>query len=136
MKLLVRIIIILSLGSFPFCNSDAQNAESLSSVDFFEKYFQELQNGKILLIDGRTAQMYAAEHIENSINIDADSENLLDLLQEYLEEDSLFIYCTTIRRTNKIVGVLSEIFPGKVYFIHDGLVGWKRNNLPIISAEE
>ena len=134
--LLLKFAILVVFASFPFGYNNGQNVEALESKEFFENYFQELQNGKILLIDGRTAQMYANEHIENSINIDADSENLLDLLQDYLQEDSLFIYCTTIRRTNKIVGLLNEIYAGRVYYINDGLVGWKRNQLPVVFGKE
>ncbi len=108
-----------------------QQVTGMSSVEFYKNYRHLLDDGGALIIDGRTATMFASGHLENAINIDADDPNLIPLLQEHLDEPLIVVYCTTMRRTNKIVNTLRGLYEGEIIYIRDGLRGWQQNRLPV-----
>ncbi len=111
-----------------------QQVIGVSSLEFHENHRQLLEDGGALIIDGRTATMFASGHLKNAINIDADDPNLVSLLRKHLEEPIIVIYCTTIRRTNKIVNTLRGFYEGEIIYISDGLRGWQQNGLPVTGA--
>ncbi len=111
-----------------------QNVTGVSSLEFYENHLHLLDDGGALVIDGRTAAMFASGHLNNAINIDADDPDLIPLLQEHLDEPLIVVYCTTMRRTNKIVNTLMGIYEGDIIYIRDGLRGWQQNGLPLNGA--
>ena len=126
-NLLIILALLLSTG----CNTQSRDINGVTSIEFYEKYREEVQKNGTPIIDGRTDKMYNEGHIENAINIDADGENLVQKLQEYADEPVIVVYCTTIRRTTKIIRTLTEFYEGEIIYIKDGMKGWKANNLPV-----
>ncbi|MDG5800287.1 rhodanese-like domain-containing protein [Marinilabiliaceae bacterium ANBcel2] len=126
MKLLkLSLILCTLLFTGIYCNG--QNTKSVTSKEFYENYKHLLNNNDVAIIDGRTAKMYSEKHIKNAINIDADGENLLELLKEQADSPIIVVYCTTIRRTTKIVNTLKPIYNGELIYISDGIRGWLKN---------
>ncbi len=109
----------------------AQNIKGLSSIEFYNNYRNLLSDSNVIIIDGRTEAMFSSERLKNAVNIDADSDKLGLLLKQYKNYQTMIIYCTTIRRTIKIIETLSDFYCGKIIYINDGIAGWKRNGLPI-----
>lgn len=122
------LIVFLSWG---YEESDSLQIKGISSTEFYDNHQQLLHEGNTLIIDGRTAEMFSGGHLKNAVNIDADDPDLELLLQQHLDEPLIVVYCTTIRRTLKIVNTLRSIYKGEIIFIHDGISGWKRNGLPL-----
>ncbi len=132
MESIIRKIVLTStIMLILSCSTRSGEVTALSSLEFYEQHFEAVQNGRLLLIDGRTDKMFSEGHIENAINIDADDENLQQLLEEHAGEPVIAVYCTTIRRTTKIVNTLLEFYTGEIIYIKDGITGWKANNLPV-----
>jgi rhodanese-related sulfurtransferase len=113
-----------------------QNVTGVSSLEFYENHLHLLDDGGALIIDGRTATMFASGHLKNAINIDADDPDLIPLLQEHLNEPLIVVYCTTIRRTGDIIKALTNLYEGKIIYINDGIRGWQQNGLPVINKED
>lgn len=109
-----------------------QQIKAIDSEEFFKDYLHLLENGETLIIDGRTRQMFSTGYLKNAINIDADDPNLMNLLQPHLNEPQIVVYCTTVRRTIKIVNTLIEIYDGNIIFITDGIRGWRKNGYPYV----
>ena len=136
--ILRKIILNFSLGIFLLLfavDLYSQEITGLTSKEFFEQYGNKLHDESILIIDGRTEAMFASERIGNAVNIDADSEDLLEQLEHHLDQPVIVVYCTTIRRTIYIVNKLRGIYEGEIIFIIDGVRGWKQNNLPVNEGE-
>ncbi len=108
-----------------------QEIRGLTSVEFFEQYGDRLDDEDLLIIDGRTEEMFSHERIGNAINIDADSEDLAEQLSKHLDRPLIVIYCTTIRRALDIVNKLKGVYEGEIICITDGVSGWKRHGLPV-----
>ena len=111
--------------------SSGQQLIGVSSLEFFEHHRHLLENDGALIIDGRTAEMFASGHLKKAINIDADDLNLIELLQEHSHEPLIVVYCTTDRRTGDIVEALMEFYKGDIIYISDGIRGWQQNGLPV-----
>ncbi len=110
---------------------NSQQVTAVSSQEFYEKYRHLLDDGEALIIDGRTERMYSAGHLKNAINIDADDPRLIPLLEKHLDEPLIVVYCTTVRRTHKIVNTLRDMYDGEIIYISDGLRGWQLNGFPL-----
>jgi len=112
-----------------FFHNDAygQQITAVNSHEFFDNYLHLLEDGNAVIIDGRTQRMFSGGHLKNAINIDADDPDLVVLLQPYLNEPLIVVYCTTIRRTVKIVNTLMDIYEGNIILITDGIKGWQQN---------
>ena len=111
--------------------SSGQQVIGVSSLEFYKNHRHLLEDDGALIIDGRTATMFASGHLKNAINIDADDLNLIELLQEHSHEPLIVVYCTTDRRTGDIVEALMEFYQGDIIYISDGIRGWQQNGLPV-----
>ncbi len=113
------------------CNRNNLQVTGMDSMEFYANHLHLLEEGNALVIDGRTREMYEGGHLQHAINIDADDENLYDLLSQHADEPLIVVYCTTNRRTGKIVETLSMFYQGEVIYIDDGIRGWQQNGLPL-----
>ncbi len=127
------LIVAVVFGIMVFQNNACgQQITAVNSQEFFDNYLHLLEDGNALIIDGRTQRMFSGGHLKNAINIDADDPDLLTLLQQHLNEPQIVVYCTTVRRTIKIVSTLIDIYDGNIIFISDGIRGWLQNGYPHI----
>lgn len=90
---------------------------------------------KTVLIDGRSAEMFAKKHIKGALNIDAFEDSFALELKKYLDKEEIIVYCTNHRRAEILIEKLKEMqFHGKIIFISDGINGWGSAGLPIQST--
>ncbi len=76
--------------------------------------------------------MFNSGHLKQSFYIDAFSEMLEKELIKYIKNDSLLVYCTNKKRSEKIINQLLKLnYKGKIIYMQDGLNGWKQNNYPL-----
>jgi len=125
------VFVLLIFGVMPACKTDQSNFIGVNSIEFYNEYRHLLKEGGALVIDGRTSGMFESGHLQHAINIDADDEDLLGLLKQHADEPIIVVYCTTNRRTGKIVNTLSAFYEGEVIYIDDGIRGWQRNGFPL-----
>lgn len=132
----MRIYWLLIFNVFITEPLSGQNVQGLLSADFYEKHALLLDDPNVVIIDGRTPQMYASGHLKNAICIDADDENLKTLLKENVAGTPVVVvYCTTVRRTAQIVQCLESFYEGDIIYIQDGIRGWKTHELPCIVSD-
>lgn len=93
-------------------------------------YSQELEqtisqiNYNSVIIDGRSAEMFAENHIVNAINIDAFSDDALQQISNYLDKKIIVLYCTKQNRTGILAGMLGNLnYPGEIIIVEDGISG-------------
>ncbi len=127
----INVSVLLIIGVMTACKEDNSKFIGVSSSEFYNNYRHLLAEGGALVIDGRAREMFEDGHLQHAINIDADDENLLQLLKQHADEPLIVVYCTTNRRTGKIVNTLSTFYEGEVIYIDDGIRGWQRNGLPL-----
>jgi len=96
---------------------------------------QENQNNPdFVIIDVRTPDKFAQEHIENAINLDFLSETFEDELDKLDKDKTYLIYYTGLSGGigGKTLDIMAELNFSEVYNMSSGLDGWKAEGLPTI----
>lgn len=134
--ILTLLLLVLFIGLLSGCRQDDHGFTGVSSQEFFSRHMHLLEADSAVVIDGRTREMYLGGHLKNAINIDADQEGLTALLREYAKEPLIVVYCTTNRRTGRILKALEGFYEGEVIYINDGIQGWRQNGFPLSMVSE
>ncbi|MDD2346615.1 MAG: rhodanese-like domain-containing protein, partial [Bacteroidales bacterium] len=89
-----------------------------------------------ILVDGRSAAMFAEKHIAGAINIDAFQDSLMTELENFLNVKEIIVYCSNRKRAELIIGKLKDLsYSGEIIFISDGINGWIAAGFDIIENE-
>jgi rhodanese-related sulfurtransferase len=87
-------------------------------------------NPNFVIVDVRTPEEFANEHIENAINIDFSCETFEDELNELDKNKTYLIYCRSGGRSGNALDIMAELNFSEVYNMLDGINGWKAAGLP------
>ena len=100
--------------------------KSLSATEFSE-YAKEV---KYTIIDIRTGREFREGHISGAINIDF-FENSFDQVVSAYRDRPLLVYARSSAQSKQAMDKLRSLNFKEVYELEDGLVAWKRANLPL-----
>ena len=101
--------------------------QSLEPYDFHMAY---LKADSALLIDVRERFEFRGRRIREAINI-ASTDNLEFAADTISKSYSLFFYCTTDWRSEKVAAYFSERGFRNVYSLEGGIVAWKKDGYPV-----
>lgn len=118
-KILLVILVTFQLISCQKENSKA--IETLESQDYLEKLNE---TEKPQLIDVRTPDEFAIEHLENSENIDWNSTDFVFNAEKLDKSKPVFVYCKVGGRSNQAANKLSELGFQKIYNLDGGIMKW------------
>jgi len=117
--------------------------EEVKAITAEEAYALMQSNPDYVIIDTRTPEAFANEHIEGAINIDYQSENFRDELNQLDKSNATFAYYKPYGRASQCCGTndtleealdFFQTFKGlefkEAYFIDDGILGWKIKGFP------
>ena len=108
----------------------AQIIEDISTQEAFTLIQENQHNSDFIIIDVRTPEEFAEEHIENTINIDFYSENFRDGLNKLDRNKTYLIYCRSANRSGQALEIMKELGFGEVYNMSGGIIEWKAKGLP------
>jgi len=106
--------------------------EEITPQEAFTLIQENRDNPDFVIIDVRTPQAFADEHIENAINLDYHSENFQDELNQLDKDKTYLIYSATGVSSGNTLDIMAELVFREVYNILDGINGWKAEELPTI----
>ena len=89
-------------------------------------------NPDFAIIDVRTSEEFAEEHIENAINIDFRSETFRDELNNLDKEKTYLIYCRSGNRSGNALDIMAELNFREVHNMLGGIIKWQAEGLPTI----
>lgn len=120
----MRYTLITLCGLMLCLGASAQSVEKMMAKDALEVVtFRD--SVRTVLIDGRSAAMFAEKHIAGATNVDAFADSLSQDLEKYLDKKTIIVYCSNSRRAATIVEELKTLaYKGKIVFITDGINGW------------
>ncbi len=87
-------------------------------------------NPDFVIIDVRTPEEFAEEHIENAININFYSETFRDELNNLDKDKTYLLHCRSGGRSGKALNIMAELNFREVYNISGGITAWKAAGLP------
>lgn len=83
-----------------------------------------------VLVDIRSADEYAREHIADAQNVPMEQLNSNGMPKS--ETNAVIFHCNSGNRTVMNAGVLDNCATCEVYILEGGLAGWKKAGLPIV----
>lgn len=149
MKKRFSIIIVLSVAllfGFSVLRWQAQSTESgatlenqkqtivsISPSDGVAMIEKNKNNTEFMILDVRTPQEYAMEHISGAINLDFYSKNFRTNLSNLDKDKTYLIYCRTGRRSGVTLNMMRELGFSGVYDVAGGIAAWKAKGLPYLN---
>jgi len=106
--------------------------EDISPQEAFTLIQNNQNNPDFVIIDVRTPEELAAEHIENAINIDFYSEAFRDMLNTLDRNKTYLIYCKVGGRSGSALDIMAELNFKEVYNILGGINLWKTEGFPTV----
>ncbi len=82
----------------------AQSPLKVNSIEFKANYYKH----KGLILDVRSADEYAAGHIEGSKNIDVENEAFESNIEKLDKNQAIFVYCTAGERSAIAANILRK----------------------------
>jgi len=107
-----------------------QIIEDITPQEAFTLIQQNQDNPDFVIIDVRTPEEFADEHIENAINIDYRSETFRDELNTLDKNKTYLIYCRSGGRSGNALDIMAELNFREVYNMSGGINQWKAEGLP------
>jgi len=116
---------------FTSCNGQTNaKYESIAAVNFAEKIKTTSQAA---IIDVRSPEEFACQHIDNAINIDWNGDNFEGKIGKYDKSKPIFVYCMSGGRSKKAAEKLSELGFSKIYELQGGIMKWNAAGLSVPS---
>ena len=107
----------------------AQIIEDITPQEAFTLIQNNQNNPDFVIIDVRTPEEFAEEHIENAINLDYYSETFRDELNKLDKNKTYVVYCRSGKRSGNALTIMKELNFREAYNI-GGIIQWKAAGLP------
>ena len=121
---------VLTGGCAPAQEAPTQIIENVTPQEAFTLIQDNKNNPDFVIIDVRTPEEFAQEHIENAINIDYYSETFRDELNNLDKNKNYLIYCRSGNRSGSALNIMAELNFREAYNMRGGINEWKAEGLP------
>lgn len=121
MKAKILLVILVAFQLISCQKENSKTIETLESQDYLEKLNE---TEKPQLIDVRTPDEFAIEHLENSENMDWNSTDFVLNTEKLDKSKPVFVYCKVGGRSNQAANKLSELGFQKIYNLDGGIMKW------------
>lgn len=89
-------------------------------------------NKKFIILDVRTPEEFAEEHIENARNLNFDAENFKSEVNKLHRNQKYLLYCKNGGKSGKTVNMMRDNGIKEIFYLQGGLTKWKEANLPTV----
>ncbi len=111
-----------------------QIIEDITPQEAFTLIQDNQDNPDFIIIDVRTPEEFAEEHIEDAINLDYYSETFQDELDTLDRDTTYLIYCRSGVRSANALDIMAELDFREAYNMTGGINGWVAEELPTIQG--
>jgi rhodanese-related sulfurtransferase len=111
-----------------------QIIENVSPLEALDLIQQNEDNADFVIIDVRTAEEYAQDHIEGAINLDFKSPLFeADLLSALDKDKTYLIYCHSGNRSGQARDLMEGLDFTEVYNLLGGITAWRDAGLATVT---
>ena len=133
MVLALSVSLVIGVSLTSGCVGDETTTiEDITTQEAFTLIQDNQNNPDFVIIDVRTPDEFAGEHIENVTNIDFYSETFRDKLNNLDKNKTYLIYCKVGDRSGSALDIMAELNFKKAYNILGGINQWKTEGLPTV----
>jgi len=130
--LLLAVGLVYTGACTPNQETPAQIIEDITPREAFALIQENQNNPGFIILDVRTPEEFAEEHIENAINIDYYSETFLEEIDKLDRDKTYLIYCRSGVRSRNTLDVFEESNFREAYNMTEGIIQWRDEGLPTI----
>jgi thioredoxin len=118
-----KFIYLLVLPFF-FISCQGQSSKSIQTIDskLFAEKLKNTQNPQLL--DVRTPEEFAAEHIDNAANVNWNGDDFASKSEKLDKSKPVFVYCKVGGRSAQAANKLAEMGFKEVYNLDGGIMKW------------
>ncbi|KLT70956.1 MULTISPECIES: thioredoxin domain-containing protein [unclassified Flavobacterium] len=120
-------LLLLTVFTITSCNQKQTNSFEEISPKVFAEKIKTTENPQIL--DVRTPDEFASEHIDNAINVNWNDEDFATKAATYDKSKPVFVYCLSGGRSKKAAAKLNELGFTTVYELEGGIMSWNAEGL-------
>jgi len=129
MKNLLLLFVVFQLTS---CQS--QQSKTIETIDG-KTYSDKLSNTKNpQLLDVRTPEEYAVEHLENSSNVNWNGNDFVSKVEKLDKSQPVFVYCKVGGRSSQAADKLAELGFAAIYNLDGGIMKWQGKKTSNVSS--
>lgn len=129
MKNLLLLFIVFQLTS---CQS--QQSKTIETIDS-KTYSDKLSNTKNpQLLDVRTPEEYAVEHLENASNVNWNGNDFVSKVEKLDKSQPVFVYCKVGGRSSQAADKLAELGFAAIYNLDGGIMKWQGKKTSNVSS--
>ena len=119
---LQKIALALLVFVLASCNGQTQKSSKLIDPVAFKKEIAATPNAQIL--DVRTPEEYASEHLQNAKNVNWLSADFVANTSKYDKSKPVFVYCKSGGRSHKAAEKLAELGFTNIIELEGGILKW------------
>ncbi|MFM1905847.1 MAG: hypothetical protein RIT32_643 [Actinomycetota bacterium] len=127
MRKYIALVIALMLALAGCSNSADSSVTDLSVADFASTIASE----DVVILDVRTPGEFATGHIENSINIDAESGSFASEIESLDKTKTYAVYCRSGNRSGNATKIMAEAGFTSIYNMLGGTIDWTNFGFPL-----
>jgi thioredoxin len=124
---LQKIALALLVFALASCNGQTQKNSKLIDPVAFKKEIAATPNAQIL--DVRTPEEYASEHLQNAQNVNWLSPDFVANTSKYDKSKPVFVYCKSGRRSHLAAEKLAELGFTTIIEMEGGILKWTSEGL-------
>jgi thioredoxin len=124
---LQKIALALLVFVLASCNGQTQKSSKLIDPVAFKKEIAATPNAQIL--DVRTPEEYASEHLQNAQNVNWLSPDFVTNTSKYDKSKPIFVYCKSGRRSHLAAEKLAELGFTNIIELEGGILKWTSEGL-------
>lgn len=109
---------------FLFISCQGQSSKSIQTIDV-KSFAEKLKTTKnTQLLDVRTPEEYATEHIGNAVNVNWNGDDFITKASKYDKSKPVFVYCKVGGRSAQAADKLAELGFKEIYNLNGGIMKW------------
>lgn len=125
----MRFPLLTLLLSFLFMSCQGQPAKGVQTIDV-KTYSEKLKSTtNPQLIDVRTPEEFATEHIDNAKNVNWNGDNFVSEMQQLDKSKPIFVYCKVGGRSGQAANELAELGFTEIYNLEGGIMKWNASGM-------
>ncbi len=105
--------------------------EKISSQQAYALIQENQNNPDFVILDVRTPEEFAAEHIETAVNVNYNAPDFRDIVNQFDKAKTYVVYCRTGIRAAEASAVMKELRFKRVYDM-GGIEAWKEAGYPTV----
>lgn len=115
--------------SFTILSCNGQSSKNIETIapEAFAKKINETPKAQIL--DVRTPEEFASEHIDNAVNVNWLGDNFVSGAEKFDKSKPVFVYCKSGGRSAKAAAKLAELGFKNIYELEGGMMKWNAAGL-------